>query len=73
MTSPDIQFKEFSLTKQKKLDLERTMSKVRKPFLKKLDQTNKKTENQFQNAASENKKTTSEKCQSDSNKKLGPY
>ena len=33
-TSPDIQFKEFSLTKQKKLELEWTMSELRKPFLK---------------------------------------
>ena len=37
----------------KKLDLERTMSQSGKPFLKKSD---KKTENQSQNAASENKK-----------------
>ena len=36
-TSPDVQFKEFSLTKQKKLDLEWTMSELRKPFLKKSD------------------------------------
>ena len=32
-TSPDIQFKEFQLTK--KLDLERTMSESGKPFRKK--------------------------------------
>ena len=32
----------------------------------------KKTENQCQNAARENKKTTSEICNFDSNKKLGP-
>ena len=45
------------------------MSEMGKPFLKKSDQNNKKKENQCQNAASENKKTTNEKCQSDSNKK----
>ena len=44
------------------------MSELGKSFLKKSD---KKTENQCQNAASENKKTTSEKCKFDSNKKLG--
>ena len=32
-TSPDAQFKEFSLTKQK-IDQEWTMSELRKPFLK---------------------------------------
>ena len=32
-TSPDAQFKEFSLTKQK-LDQEWTMSELKKPFLK---------------------------------------
>ena len=54
-TSPDVQFKEFSLTKQK-LDHERTMSELRKPFPKKSDQKNfKKTENQCQNAACEKK------------------
>ena len=35
-TSPDEQFKEFSLTKQK-LDLERTMNEPGKPFPKKSD------------------------------------
>ena len=35
-TSPDVQFKEFSLTKQN--NLEWTMSELRKPFLKKSDQ-----------------------------------
>ena len=34
-TSPDVQFKEFSLTKQK-LDLARTISELGKPFLKKI-------------------------------------
>ena len=34
MTRPDVQFKEFSLTKQK-LDLEWTMSELGKPYLKK--------------------------------------
>ena len=33
-TSPDIQFKEFSRTKQK-LDLEQTVIELGKPFLKK--------------------------------------
>ena len=32
-TSPDVQFKDFSLTKQK-LDLERTMSELGNPFPK---------------------------------------
>ena len=32
------------------------MSELEKPFLKKSDKENKKTENQCQNAASENKK-----------------
>ena len=36
-TNPDVQFKEFSLTKQK-IDPERTMSELEKPFLKKSDQ-----------------------------------
>ena len=39
--------------------------------LGKLDKKIKKTLNQSQKAASGNKKTTNEKCQSDSNKKLG--
>ena len=46
------------------------MSELRKPFLKKI--RGKKTENQCQNAAKENKKTTSEICNFDSNEKLGP-
>ena len=54
-TSPDVQFKEFSLTKQKKLDQEWTMSEFRKPF-KKRSKSKKKTENQCQNAACEQKK-----------------
>ena len=33
-TSPGVQFKKFSLSKQKKLDLERTMSELEKPFRK---------------------------------------
>ena len=41
-TSPDVQFKEFSLT-SKKLDIERTMSEFGKPFLKKAIE--KKSEN----------------------------
>ena len=36
-TSSDVQFKEFSLTKQK-LHLERTMSELGKPFLKKSEE-----------------------------------
>ena len=55
--SPEVKFKEFSLTKQKKPDLLRTMSEFGKQFLKKSD---KKTENQCQNAACE-QKTTCEK------------
>ena len=49
------------------------MGELGKPFLKKSDEkTKKKTENQCQNAARENKKTTNEICNFDSNKKLGP-
>ena len=33
MTSPEVQFKEFSLTKQK-VDLEGSMIKLEKPFVK---------------------------------------
>ena len=66
-TSPDIQFKELSLTKQN-LDLERTMKKLGKPFLK--NQFQRKKQNQCQNAACE-QKTTSEKWTFGSNKKLG--
>ena len=40
-SSPDVQFKEFSLTKQKKLDLEWNISELRKPF-KKIRKKNKK-------------------------------
>ena len=50
--SPDVQFKEFSLTKQK-LDIEWTMSELGKPFPKKLD---RKTENLYQNVSCEQKK-----------------
>ena len=46
------------------------MSKMGKPFLKKI-RSNKKTENQCQNASCE-PKTTSEKWISGSNKKLRP-
>ena len=67
--SPDVQFKEFSLIKEKR-DLARTVSKLGKPFLKNQIK-NKKTENQCQNAACE-QKTTSEKWKSGSNKILGP-
>ena len=48
------------------------MSELGKPFLKNQKKKNKKkTENQFQNAARENKKPL-EICNFDSNKKLGP-
>ena len=48
------------------------MSELGKPFLNKSDKkTKKKTEIKCQNAAKENKKTISEKCKIDSNKKLG--
>ena len=53
-TDPDIQFKEFSLTKQKtrsRMDYER----IGKTVSKKLDQKFKTTENQCQNAACEQK------------------
>ena len=54
------------------LDVERTMSELGKPFLQNSDRKNKKkSENLCQNAASENKKTTSKKCKIDSNKELG--
>ena len=43
------------------------MSELEEPFLKKIRR--KKTENQCQNAARENKKNTSEICNFDSNKK----
>ena len=51
-TSPDVQFKEFSLTKQK-LDPKQTMSALENPFPKKSDKKFKKTENRCQNAAFE--------------------
>ena len=66
--SPDVHFNKFSLTK-KKLDLERTISELVEPFLKKSDQKiKKKTENQCQNAACR-QKTTSENLVA--TKKLG--
>ena len=51
------------------------MSALENPFLKKSDEKTKnqtKTENQCQNAARENKKTTSEICNFDTNKKTYP-
>ena len=54
-TSPDVQFKDFSLKKQK-LDLKRTMSELGKSVLKNEIKNRKKTENQYQNAAYEQKK-----------------
>ena len=49
------------------------MSELRKPFLKnQIKKRKKKTENQCQNAACEQKKTTSEKLKFDSNKKIRP-
>ena len=50
----------------KKLDLERTMSELEKPFLKNQIKKVKNTENQCQNVDREN---TSEKCKFDSNEK----
>ena len=47
------------------------MSELEKPFLKKIRRKQKKTENQCQNAARENKKPPVI-CNFDSNKKLGP-
>ena len=47
------------------------MSELEKPFLKKIRSKTKKTENQCQNAARENKKPTSEKCKFDANRKRG--
>ena len=47
------------------------MSELGKPFLKKSDEKTKKTENQCQNGARENKKPLVI-CNFDSNKKLGP-
>ena len=42
-TSPDVQFKKFSMNKQKQ-DLERTISELGKPFLKNKIQKIEKTE-----------------------------
>ena len=70
-TSPDVKFKEFSLTKQK-LDLERTMSELGKPFPKNQKKILKKTENHCQNAACE-QKTTSEKANFCSNTVFSLY
>ena len=39
-TSPEVQFKKFSWTKNRKLALERTMNGLRKPFRKKSDAKN---------------------------------
>ena len=56
-TSADVQFKEFSLTK--KLDLERTMNGLEKPFRKKSDPKNRRnSKNQSEIAAIEQKITT---------------
>ena len=54
-TSPDVQFKEFSLTKTEALDLERTTSEFEKTILKNQIKNTKKTEIQCQNAACEQK------------------
>ena len=51
-TSPDVQFKEFSLTTPK-LDIEQTMSELGKHFLKNQIEKIKKNENQCQNAVCE--------------------
>ena len=66
-TSPDVQFNEFSLSKQK-LDLERTMSELGEQFSK--NQIENLTENQCQNDACE-QKSPSEIEKFGSNKKLG--
>ena len=66
-TSPDVQFKEFSLTKQK-IDLERTSSYLEKPFLKNQIKNFEKLEAQCQNAAYE-QINTCEKLKFISNKK----
>ena len=64
-TSPDVQFEEFSLTKQKrKLDQERTKNGFGKPFRKKIrsKKSKKKTEkNQSEIAACEQKKPLARK------------
>ena len=67
-TSSDVQLQEISLTKHQ-IDLKRTRSELGKPFLKKRDPI-KKTENQCQSVACEDK-TTSEKWKLGSYKKLG--
>ena len=57
-TSPDVQFKEFSLNK-KKLDLKLSMNGLEKPFRKKSGPKNRKnSKNQSEIAACEQKTTT---------------
>ena len=58
-TSSDVQFKEFLLTKQKPKP-RRDFESIGKTISKKIRSKNKKTENQSQNAACE-QKTTSQK------------
>ena len=60
-TSPDVQFKEFSLTKQKKLDQERTMNGLGKPFRKKSDPKNRKNSKNHSYIAACEQETTTEK------------
>ena len=67
-TSPDVKVKEFSLTIQK-LDLEWTMSKFGKSFLKKSDKNRKiKSISKYRYRE---QKSTSQTCKFDYNKKLG--
>ena len=65
--SPDVQLKEFSMTKQK-IRSRTDYEWIGKTILKKSDEKNKKGENQCQNAACE-QKTTSQKCKFGSNRK----
>ena len=58
-TSSDAQFKKISLTKHK-LDLERTMNGLGKPFRKKSDPKNRKNRKNQSEIATCEQKTTSE-------------
>ena len=73
-TSPDVQFKEFSLTKQKRQDLERTVSEFEEPFRKKnqIKRNRKNSKNPSEIAACE-QKTTSEKANFCSNTVFSLY
>ena len=69
-TSPDVQFNKISMTKQK-LDLERTMNRLEKPFRKKSDPNRKNSKNQSEIAACE--KTTTDKANFCSNTVFSLY